>query len=165
MSLDYDYPIDGSKPCSKGPLKVRKDGSHCGEIRKVKDGFQYFVKGSKTGGTVFVNVAEVQKCLTAGQIPRTDGEEKKTPDRKDSLEKKLRAATDRIRETEKHIKGLGEAMDGAMTLLQACSDLLSQQTESKETLNLLKAQVVYDDTECDGFSLLEDLASLLSSGE
>jgi predicted RNA-binding protein with TRAM domain len=165
MSLDYTYPKDGSKPCAKEPLKVKHDGVHCGEIRKVKDGFQYFVKGSKTGGTVFVNVAEVQKNLTAAQIPRTEGEKKETPDQKEPLEKKLRAATDRLRESEKHVKGLGEAMEGAMMLLQACADLLSQQTGNKETVNMLNAQVVYDNTECDGISLLEDLTAFLDSGE
>ena len=132
-----------------------------GEIRKVKDGFQYYPKGSKTGGAVFPRVSDVQNSLTTQQTPRVK-EEKESPDKNDQ-DKKLRMATDKLRKTEGVLRGLNESMEGAMVLLQACSDLLSQQTENKETVNMLKAQVTYDDTEADGFSLLEDLTTFLES--
>jgi hypothetical protein len=164
MGLDYDYPDDGSKPCSKEPLKVKSDGVHCGEIRKVKDGFQYFAKSAKTGGNVFDKLSGVQNHLQTAQTPRPK-EDRKDDQSDGKLDKKLKTATDRIRETEKELKGMGEAMDGAMTLIQACSDLLSLQLESKTDLNLLKENITYDETEADGHSLLEDLTAFIDSGE
>ena len=60
--IEYLYK-EGEKPCSKEPLKVRVDGRVSGEIRKVDGGYQYFPKGSKTGGDVFATVSAVQKIL------------------------------------------------------------------------------------------------------
>jgi len=42
---------------------VYLDGKHIGNILKVKDGFQYFPKGKKTGGEVFPTLEEVKRSL------------------------------------------------------------------------------------------------------
>ena len=62
--IEYLYQ-EGVEACSSDPLKVRLDGRSCGEICKVDGGYQYFPKGSKSGGRVFETVAEVQKSLDA----------------------------------------------------------------------------------------------------
>jgi hypothetical protein len=68
--IEYLYQ-DGVEPCSKEPLKVRLDGRICGEIRKVKGGYQYFPKGSKTGGDILVSITKVQQSLS-GKDPGLD---------------------------------------------------------------------------------------------
>jgi hypothetical protein len=161
MGLKYLYK-DGEKACSKTPLKVELDGTLCGEIRKVKDGFQYYPKGSKSGGNVFAGISDVQNSLLSIQSRRVKGKTPSEDDQSDDKrDKRLRTATDKLRKTEEVLKELNECMEGAMTLIQACADLLSQQVENKETLNLLKAQVTYDETEADGFSLLDDLTTFI----
>jgi hypothetical protein len=60
--IEYLYQ-EGVNACSTKPLKVRLDGKICGEIRKVKSGFQYFPKGSKHGGQIYKTVEMVQKSL------------------------------------------------------------------------------------------------------
>ena len=62
MVIEYLYTED-QKACENGPLLVRLDGKICGEIRKVKTGFQYFPKGQKEGGEIFETVQAVQKSL------------------------------------------------------------------------------------------------------
>lgn len=62
MTIEYLYQ-EGVNACSKEPLKVRCDGKICGEIRKVKNGFQYFPKGQKLGGRIFDSITEVQNSL------------------------------------------------------------------------------------------------------
>lgn len=61
--IEYLYQ-NGVKPCEKEPLKVRIDNKICGEIRKVTGGYQYFPKGQKNGGDVFLTVNDVQKSLS-----------------------------------------------------------------------------------------------------
>lgn len=53
----------------------------------------------------------------------------------------------------------------ARELLEACTKLLNKQNESSYVLNLLDELVYYDDCECDGSCLLEDIANLLECGE
>ena len=60
--IEYLYK-EGEKACENEPLKVRLDGVHVGEIRKVETGFQYFPKGTKWGGGVHTSVALVQQSL------------------------------------------------------------------------------------------------------
>lgn len=43
-------------------------------------------------------------------------------------------------------------------LLRACFDLLQKQAESPYVLNLLDETVHYDDSDCDGSVLMEDIA-------
>lgn len=160
MGLQYLYPEDGTKPCTKEPLKVKKDGTHCGEIRKVKDGFQYFAKGVKTGGVIFANVSLVQSHLQTVQAPRTKGEKEDDPS-DDVLEKKVKNLTTMLKESESNLKGSNLALERATVLLQASSDLLALQVESKTNLNLLESTIEYDDTETDGHTLVEDLAEFL----
>jgi len=47
--------------------------------------------------------------------------------------------------------------DRKITLLKACRDLLRKQNDSSYVLNLLSETVFYDDVDCDGYCLLEDI--------
>jgi len=47
--------------------------------------------------------------------------------------------------------------DRKITLLKACRDLLKQQQKSSYVLNLLSETVFYDEADCDGYCLLEDI--------
>ena len=49
-----------------------------------------------------------------------------------------------------------------ITLLKACKELLEKQNNSHYVLNLLEQKVNYDDAECDGYCLLEDIENELS---
>jgi hypothetical protein len=51
--------------------------------------------------------------------------------------------------------------DRSITLLKACRELLNKQNESIYVLNLLEETVYYDDTDCDGSCLLEDIEDYL----
>ena len=53
----------------------------------------------------------------------------------------------------------------AKELLEACVNLFNKQNKSLYVLNLLDELVYYDDCECDGNCLLEDIESLLECGE
>ena len=52
--------------------------------------------------------------------------------------------------------------DRKITLLKACRDLLKKQEDSGYVLDLLSEIVFYDDAECDGNCLLEDIETELS---
>ena len=52
----------------------------------------------------------------------------------------------------------------ARELLKAAVELLAQQRESDVVLNLLEKTVYYDEAECDGRCLLEDICHLLIEG-
>ncbi len=49
----------------------------------------------------------------------------------------------------------------ARELFNAVIDLLVKQRESDVVLNLLEETVYYDDAECDGYCLMEDICHLL----
>ena len=53
----------------------------------------------------------------------------------------------------------------AKILLKAAYDLLHKQTESFYVLNLLTETAVWDDAECDGYCLMEEIAELLNIKE
>ncbi len=53
----------------------------------------------------------------------------------------------------------------ARELLEATIKLLNKQNESPYVLNLLDELVYYDDCECDGNCLLDDIENLLECGE
>lgn len=53
----------------------------------------------------------------------------------------------------------------AKELLEATIKLLNKQNESPYVLNILDELVYYDDCECDGNCLLEDIEILLTHGE
>ena len=59
----------------------------------------------------------------------------------------------RINDTE-HEK---ELLDRAKTLLKATHDLLTKQKNSYYVLNLLAQTIYYDEAECDGNCLMEDI--------
>lgn len=40
-------------------IKVKLDGKYIGDIKSVAGGYQYFPKGSKTGGDIY---ATIQSC-------------------------------------------------------------------------------------------------------
>lgn len=44
------------------------------------------------------------------------------------------------------------------TLLKAAYELLKKQEKSEYTLDLLSETVFYDETDCDGYCLMEDIA-------
>lgn len=52
--------------------------------------------------------------------------------------------------------------DRKTTLLKACRDLLNKQRNSYYTLDLLSETVFYDEAECDGYCLIEDIETELS---
>lgn len=51
--------------------------------------------------------------------------------------------------------------DRSITLLRACRELLNKQNESSYVLDILEQEVYYDDCNCDGYCLLEDIENLL----
>ena len=55
--------------------------------------------------------------------------------------------------------------DRKITLLKACRDLLRKQNDSCYVLNLLSETVFYDDVDCDGYCLLEDIEMELEMSE
>lgn len=55
--------------------------------------------------------------------------------------------------------------DRKITLLKACRDLLRKQKTSSYVLNLLEETTFYDDADCDGYCLLEDIETELEMAE
>ena len=53
----------------------------------------------------------------------------------------------------------------AINLLKACLDLLSKQNGSYFVLNILEETVFYDEAECDGYCLMDDIKAFLELGE
>lgn len=51
--------------------------------------------------------------------------------------------------------------DRKITLLEACRDLLEKQNRSNYVLDLLSETVHYDEADCDGYCLLDDIKSEL----
>ena len=155
MGLDYDYPTGGVKACAKEPLKVKHDNKHVGEIRKVKDGYQYYAKGQKNGGEVFNSVPDVQKSLLSTQ-PKKESKQKPVEDNQDNA-----VLTDDLRKARKKIDKIVADGEQAEILLGAVVELLAIQRESEKVVNLLEQSVNYNDTDCDGHTLLEDIINLL----
>lgn len=54
-----------------------------------------------------------------------------------------------------------DTVNRAVILLKATYDLLSKQTKSGYVLNMLEQVVYYDDAECDGSCLMNDIECLL----
>ena len=54
-------------------------------------------------------------------------------------------------------KNLLDALSRAKTLLKAAGTLLKKQKDSNYVLNLLAETVYYDEAECDGSCLLDDI--------
>lgn len=55
--------------------------------------------------------------------------------------------------------------DRKTTLLKACMNLLQKQEESHYVLDLLSETVHYDEADCDGYCLLEDIKAELGIDE
>lgn len=55
--------------------------------------------------------------------------------------------------------------DRKITLLKACMDLLSKQKNSCYVLNMLEETVFYDEADCDGYCLIEDIKAELNITE
>lgn len=55
--------------------------------------------------------------------------------------------------------------DRAITLLNACRNLLNKQKESFYVLNLLTETVFYDGSDCDGYCLSDDIEDYLMEYE
>lgn len=56
-------------------------------------------------------------------------------------------------------------IDRALELLKATRDLLSKQNDTIYVLNILETSVYYDDCDCCGSTLLEDINDYLECGE
>ena len=52
----------------------------------------------------------------------------------------------------------------AIELFKAVIELLSKQKEADVVLNMLTETVYYDEAECDGYCLMEDICNLLVEG-
>jgi hypothetical protein len=52
-------------------------------------------------------------------------------------------------------------MDRRLLLLKACRELLTKCARSNHVLNVMDTIVYYDDAECDGHCLLEDIQTEL----
>lgn len=61
------------------------------------------------------------------------------------------------KDTEKSIDTYIQALDRAKTLLKATWNLLQKQNETIYVLNMLEELVYYDDCECDGNCLMDDI--------
>lgn len=158
MGLEYLYK-EGEKSCSRDPLKVKFDGHDYGEIRKLKNNqYQHFPEDSKTGGATFAALSAVQRNLQETRPAR----EAKTPvvSKADTVNKKTIEEINKLKKVAKETESI---MARAEILLTAAFDLLDLQKKSKETLDLLEQIVRYDDSDCDGHSLHEDIAELLES--
>jgi hypothetical protein len=60
MELNYEWSLD------KANIKVKLDNKIVGTIKSVIGGWQYFPKGKKEGGKVFLTISQVQKSLEHG---------------------------------------------------------------------------------------------------
>lgn len=58
-----------------------------------------------------------------------------------------------------------ENLERAVVLLKAAKELLSKQRNSYYVLNMLEETVYYDDAECDGSCLIDDIGYLLDEIE
>ena len=66
-----------------------------------------------------------------------------------------------IKIVEKDNKSNSDMEDRKTTLLRACMELLQKQEDSPYVLYLLSETVHYDETDCDGYCLLEDIKTEL----
>lgn len=159
MGLKYLYPTDGKKACSTEPLKVKLDGRHVGEIRKVKDGFQYYPKGQKTGGVVFSKVSEVQNSLALSQPTKAEKKEEAVG----TDDEIMAQAKKGLKRLEKENKSLNGSLDAASAFLTSICSLLNIQAESVTAVNVLEETIDHEGTKYDGHSLLGEIAEYLES--
>ena len=69
--------------------------------------------------------------------------------------------TVKINIVEKDNKHNSNMEDRKITLLRACMELLQKQESSHYILDLLSETVYYDEADCDGYCLLEDIKTEL----
>ena len=165
MGLDYAYPTDGTKACTKKPMKVSYNGKKHGEIKKVKDGYQ-FTAADNTKGHVFETISLVQKDLSDGQPTRTPFSVKKD-DEDGTAVKKAMKQNAKLEADLKHmtlqVESLTPGLERANVLLSAALEIMGKQKDSKIVLNILEQTAEYDDSKCDGFCLIEDIVDHLGS--
>ena len=65
---------------------------------------------------------------------------------------------------EDEVDKLKAQLERAKVYLKATSDLLQKQNESHYVLNLLETTVFYDEADCDGYCLKDDIDSFLEMG-
>jgi hypothetical protein len=169
MGLDYDYPDDGSKACEKKPMKVSYSGKTFGDIKKVKDGYQFTGANSNLKRGVFPSIGAVQNDLLACQPGHTpfqvkkdspsDEDHKRLMAQLEKVEKKLQERTKAVDE----LSGMEPMLDRANVLLSAALELMGKQKDSKTVLNILEQTATYDDNECDGFCLIDDIVDHLGT--
>lgn len=156
MGLDYDYP-EKKKACSEGPMAVKYDGRPFGEIRKVKDGYQFFATGCKTGEPVHSALSGVQASLVSVQPSKKE----KKADVIKGGEREDQQSAGMMKKVKKDLKAVNAKLEGAVVLLTAAYELLEKQTAAEDVLNLLNENVMCGETEVDGMSLMEDISSFL----
>ena len=106
----------------------------------------------------------------------TDGEERAW-DKVSDLEDKVNQLEDTEKElADYHIKylffkklseenaELKTQLERAKVYLKATSDLLQKQNESHYVLNLLNTTVFYDEADCDGYCLKDEIDTFLETG-
>lgn len=57
-----------------------------------------------------------------------------------------------------------DELERAKVLLKAALDLLQKQKDSSYVLNLLDTTIFYDEAECDGYCLFDDIEGFLEYG-
>jgi hypothetical protein len=75
----------------------------------------------------------------------------------DSNDEILKQAKKGLKKLENDLVEANQKLETAESLLTAVADLLSIQEDSKEGLNILEQNVMYDETECDGHTMLEEV--------
>lgn len=58
--IEYEYPQGHH---SNHVIRVKLDGRAVGTIQPVLNGYRYYPKGSKEGGTTYTTIGEVQRSL------------------------------------------------------------------------------------------------------
>lgn len=154
MGLSYDY-TNGEKACKSGPLTVRLDNRICGEIRQVKDGYQYFPKGSKVGGPILRTVSAIQSSLVADQPKKAD-RAVEAPESEDEQSAGI------IKKIKKELKEVRTRLTLAESLVTASFDLLELQVQNENIINVLEENISLAGVETDGHSVHEELAKYMA---
>jgi len=76
----------------------------------------------------------------------------------------LKGAEEETKELKNEIDELKAQLERAKVYLKATSDLLQKQNESHYVLNLLETTVFYDEADCDGYCLKDDIDTFLEMG-
>ena len=76
----------------------------------------------------------------------------------------LKGADEETKELKNENDELKAQLERAKVYLKATSDLLQKQNENHYVLNLLETTVFYDEADCDGYCLKDEIDTLLEMG-